>query len=106
MAQIVKGTIIAVVPIAVPKSALVKGNKNTTSKMNGMERPTSITRFKMKFMALDGNKPPGRVSLTSVPIGRAISQEINKETKDMYKVSIVASNIPLTSYKKKPTEVG
>ena len=55
MAQIVKGTIIAVVPIAVPINTLVKGNKNTTSKMNGIERPISIIRFKIKFATLEGN---------------------------------------------------
>ena len=83
MAHIVKGTIIAVVPIAVPIKALVKGNKNTTNKMNGMLLNMSIRRFKKKLTVLLGINPPGLVSLVREPKTIAIENEINKETKDM-----------------------
>ena len=96
----VSGTIIAVVPIAVPINNLVKGNKNTTKRMNGMERPMSMILFKIKFAIREGNNPPGLVSLTKEPSGKAMTHEIIKETKDMYKVSIVASNISFISFTK------
>ncbi len=78
-----------------------KRNRNTTRRMNGIERPTSMTRFKTKLAILFLNNPPGRVSLTSVPRGKAKIQEIIKETNNMYKVSNVASNISFISFARK-----
>ena len=83
IAQIVSGTIIAVVPIEVPTMNRVTGKRNTTNNMNGTALPISMILFKIKFNVLFGNKPPGRVSLTSVPRGSAINQEIIRETNDI-----------------------
>lgn len=96
----VSGTIIALVPIAVPISILVNGNKNTTRRIKGIERPTSTIRLRMKFMTLLGNSPPGRVSETIDPKGKAIIQLMAKDINDMYKVSIVASSISFISFTK------
>ena len=80
----------ALVPIAVPSINLVNGKRKTTSKIKGILRPKSISRFKTKLAILCGNSPPSLVSETSVPSGIAIIHEINSETKDIYKVSSVA----------------
>jgi hypothetical protein len=79
----VSGTIIALVPIAVPISILVNGNKNTTKRIKGMDLPISTIRLRMKLMILFGNNPPGRVSETTDPKGIAITQLMSKDINDM-----------------------
>ena len=79
----VNGTTRAFVPIAVQICILVKGNRNTTRRMNGIALPKSTIRLRMKLMILFGNNPPGRVSLTMDPRGIAITQLSKRDIKDM-----------------------
>ena len=80
--------------MAVPTRILVKGKRNTTSRMNGILLKTSIKRFKTKLSGLLGINHPGLVSLVREPKIIAAHHEMIKEANDMYKVSNVAASIP------------
>lgn len=68
--MIAKGTIAAVVPIAVPMINLVKGIKKTTSSKNGKDRIIFTNKFKTVKTNRFSITSPLRQRKSKVPTGR------------------------------------